>query len=58
MSKINKFRVVYLDDTKTVAEIFDGTHYSVIGNSDTFPVRQLKKDWGKNARWGRYIKLP
>lgn len=59
-----KFRVFHIENSnskngydKTVAELF-GSYYSVIGNLDTFLIKDIKKDWGKKSHWGRYIKLP
>ena len=59
----SKFRVLYIEDCddecrKTVVEIGPCGDYAIIGNGDTLNLKDFKKDWGKNARWGRYIKLP
>ncbi len=52
-----KFRFVYLtDDGVTVAQILSDRFYVVIGNSETMQIKNLKRDWGKNSRWMRYIK--
>ena len=57
-----KHRIIYLpeyyeyDLKMTVARVFEH-FYCVIGNGGTFEIKNLKKDWGKEARWGKYIKL-
>ncbi len=56
----SKFRIIHLPDDygtdvrKSVAQIM-GKYYAVIGNSNTFKISSLHRDWGKTARWGKYI---
>ena len=60
---MKKFRVIYLENVcskieKNVAEIICKNLYAVIGHGNVFRANELKKDWGKLAKWGKYIKLP
>jgi len=60
-----RFRVVHLDNfwggtDKSVVLIWGWEYefYSVIGNPRTFQTKNLKRDWGKKSKWGKFIKLP
>lgn len=64
----SKFRVLYIEDlgsddglVKTVIEILphnNYTNYMIFGNCNLLKLKNIKKDWGKTSKLGRYIKLP
>lgn len=61
--KKRKFRFVYLDNgwdnelNLSVAEIISKDFYAIIGNGNYFKIKNLKYDWGKKSKWGKYIKI-
>lgn len=51
-----RFRFIYLPvDGFSIAEILSKEYYAIIGNADTFKIKSIRKDWGKGAKWGKYI---
>ncbi len=54
-----KHRIVYLDAVKgkTVAKIESKHYYSVPGCGALLKIKNLKQNWGKDSRWGRYIRI-